>query len=69
MKPVTRLALSSIALGLAILFVPTFVGYRASSTQDVTGVLLILGGVGTLVAKMGERPPTDSDGPDDGAVI
>jgi hypothetical protein len=69
MKPVTRMALGSIALGLAILLVPTFVGYRGSSTQDLTGVLLILGGVGTLVAKMGDRPPTDSDGPDDGAVV
>ncbi|EIV96531.1 hypothetical protein, partial [Frankia sp. QA3] len=68
-RPVTRWALGSIALGVVFLVVPTLIGFNQSRAQDVTGVLLILGGVGTLVARMGDRPPTDLDGPDDGAVI
>ncbi len=68
-RPVTRWALGSIALGVVFLVVPTLIGFNQSRAQDVTGVLLILGGVGTLVARMGDRPPTDVDGPDDGAVI
>ncbi|MCK9928727.1 hypothetical protein MXD62_16350 [Frankia sp. Mgl5] len=69
LRPVTRWALGSIALGVAILVVPTLIGLNQSRSQDVAGVLLILGGVGTLVARMGDRPPTDFDGPDDGAVV
>ncbi|ABW11265.1 conserved hypothetical protein [Parafrankia sp. EAN1pec] len=69
LRPVTRWALGSIALGVAILVVPTLIGLNHSRSQDVAGVLLILGGVGTLVARMGDRPPTDFDGPDDGAVV
>jgi len=68
-RPTTRWALGSIALGVVFLVVPGLIGFNQSRGQDVTGVLLILGGVGTLVARMGDRPPTDSDGPDDGAVI
>ncbi len=69
MRPVTRWALGSLALGMVFLVVPSLIGLNQSRSQDVTGVLLILGGVGTLVARMGDRPPTDSEGPDDGAVI
>lgn len=69
LRPVTRWALGSIALGVAILVVPALIGLNHSRSQDVAGVLLILGGVGTLVARMGDRPPTDFDGPDDGAVV
>ncbi|CAO5173787.1 Integral membrane protein [Frankia sp. AiPs1] len=69
MRPVTRWALGSIALGMVFLVVPTLIGFSQSRSQDVAGVLLVLGGVGTLVARMGERPPTDLDGPDDGAVL
>jgi len=68
-RPVTRWAIGSIALGMVFLVVPSLIGLNQSRSQDVTGVMLILGGVGTLVARLGERPPTDSDGPDDGAVI
>ncbi|MCL9798428.1 hypothetical protein MXD58_029765, partial [Frankia sp. AgKG'84/4] len=69
MRPVTRWALGSLALGVVFLVVPSLIGLNQSRSQDVTGVLLILGGVGTLVARMGDRPPTNSEGPDDGAVI
>ncbi|MCK9921288.1 hypothetical protein MXD61_05125 [Frankia sp. AgPm24] len=68
-RPVTRWAIGSIALGVVFLMVPSLIGFNQSRSQDVAGVLLILGGVGTLVARMGDRPPTDPDGPDDGAVL
>ncbi|KDA44731.1 MULTISPECIES: hypothetical protein [unclassified Frankia] len=68
-RPVTRWALGSIALGVMFLVVPDLIDFNQSRTQNVAGVLLILGGVGTLVARMGDRPPTDFDGPDDGAVV
>jgi hypothetical protein len=54
---------------VAILLVPAMLGLGRDGPQDVVGVLLILGGVGTLVARMGERPPTGADGPDDGAIV
>ncbi|CUU60423.1 hypothetical protein Ga0074812_13958 [Parafrankia irregularis] len=69
MRPGTRWALGSIALGVAILVVPSLIGMVQARSRDVAGVLLILGGVGTLVARLGDRPPTDFDGPDDGAVV
>jgi hypothetical protein len=71
MRPMTRLALGSIALGVAILVVPTLLHRATTATREVTGVLLILSGVGVLVARMSDRPPTDlDDGPDDnGAVL
>ncbi|MCM3885750.1 hypothetical protein [Frankia sp. R82] len=68
-RPVTRWALGSIALGMVFLVVPSLIGFNQSRSQDVAGVLFILGGVGTLVARMGERPPTDLDGPGNGAVL
>jgi hypothetical protein len=69
MRPVTRWALGSIALGVAILFAPAMFGFERDGSNDVVGVFLILGGVGTLVARLGERRPTGADGPDDGAVV
>ncbi|MCK9903955.1 hypothetical protein MXD63_28385 [Frankia sp. Cpl3] len=69
MRPVTRWALGSIALGVAILVVPSLIGLSQARSRDVAGVLLLLGGVGTLVVRMGDRLPTDFDGPDDGAVV
>jgi hypothetical protein len=69
MRPVTRWALGSIVLGMAVLFVPAMFGFERGRSSDVVGVFLILGGVGTLVARMGDRPSTDADGPDDGAIV
>jgi hypothetical protein len=70
-RPVTVLALGAIALGVVVLAVPALVARATSNTaQEILGVLLILGGVGLLVARMGDRPPTDDDNwPDDGAVV
>ncbi len=69
--PVPRLkrhtvgALVTIVIGIVLLFDPLAIG------QDVSmllGVLAVIGGVGALVYRMREGPPTDS-GPDDGAVV
>ncbi|WP_052710667.1 DUF308 domain-containing protein [Pseudofrankia sp. DC12] len=70
-RPLTWVAIAAIVLGVVVLAVPALVAQAtSSSTQEVLGVLLILGGVGGLVARMGERPPTDDDNwPDDGAVL
>ncbi|MBL7621617.1 DUF308 domain-containing protein [Frankia sp. AgB1.8] len=70
-RPLTWVAVAAIVLGVVVLAVPALVAQATSSTtQEVLGVLLILGGVGGLVARMGERPPTDDDNwPDDGAVL
>jgi hypothetical protein len=70
-RPLTWLAVVAIALGVVVLAVPDLVAQLTSgTTQEILGVLLILGGVGGLVARMGERPPTDDDNwPDDGAVL
>jgi hypothetical protein len=69
-RPITVLALASIALGILVLAVPSLVANLTSTTtQQVLGVLLVLGGVGVLVARMGERPADEDDWPDDGAII
>ncbi|AEH10460.1 MULTISPECIES: hypothetical protein [Protofrankia] len=69
MKPTTRWALCSIAVGVAILLVPTIAGIDHGRPYDVGGVMLVLGGVATLVFRMADRPPTDSADGDDGAVV
>ncbi len=69
MRPVTRWALGSIALGVGILLAPVVAGIEHGTSHDIAGVMLVLGGVVTLVAQMGDRPPTDSDDGDDGAVL
>ncbi|OHV35921.1 MULTISPECIES: hypothetical protein [Pseudofrankia] len=68
-RPATGIALGAIALGVLILVVPALVSQATGGAGEITGVALILGGVGALVARLGERPPTDDDGPDNGAVL
>jgi hypothetical protein len=67
--PITRWALCSLALGIGILLAPAVAGLKQNTGRDVAGVMLVLGGAATLVARLGDRPPTDSDGDDDGAVV
>ncbi|WP_322759391.1 hypothetical protein [Frankia sp. Cr2] len=69
MRPVIRLALCSIVLGVGVLVAPVVAGIEQGTGYDIAGVMLVLGGVVTLVAQMGDRPPTDSDHGDDGAVL
>jgi hypothetical protein len=69
-RPVTGLALLAIALGVVVLALPEIVSAVTSSvTQEVVGVVLVLGGVGLLVARMGDRRPDDDDPDDNGAVL
>ncbi|MDT3445952.1 DUF308 domain-containing protein [Pseudofrankia sp. BMG5.37] len=68
-RPATGIAIGAIVLGVLILVIPTLVSQVTSGVGDITGVVLILGGVGGLVARLSERPPTDDDGPDNGAVL
>ncbi|ONH28411.1 DUF308 domain-containing protein [Pseudofrankia asymbiotica] len=68
-RPSTGIALGAIVLGVLILVIPTLVSQVTSGVGDITGVVLILGGVGGLVARLSERPPTDDEGPDNGAVL
>ncbi|WP_238439271.1 DUF308 domain-containing protein [Frankia nepalensis] len=68
-RPVTRLAVGAIVLGVVILLIPELFSLAVGGSQEIAGVLLILGGVGVLVARMGDRPSTDEEGPDDGAVL
>jgi len=68
-RPATGLALGSVALGVIILMVPSLMNEASSGAGDIVGVLLILGGVGALVARLSERSPDDEDDPDSGAVL
>jgi hypothetical protein len=69
-RPATAVAVLAIVLGIAVLALPELVAQVTNTaTQEVTGVLLILGGVGSLVARMADRAPDDDDPDDDGAVI
>lgn len=66
--PVTRWAALALAVGLAVLVIPAILGSPVGSHLAVLAVLAVVGGAGTLVARMRDAPPTDS-GPDDGAVV
>jgi hypothetical protein len=69
MHPVTRAALASVALGVALLVAPALTAaIEPGLTLETIAVLFVLGGVGTLVARMRERPD-EGDSPDDGAVV
>ncbi|MBX6390983.1 MAG: hypothetical protein IRZ08_18665 [Frankia sp.] len=68
-KPITAVALGAIVVGVLIIAVPALVDAALGGYTQMTGVLLVLGGVGTLIARMRDRPPTDEAGPDDGAVV
>jgi hypothetical protein len=66
--PVTRYAIAAIVAGVILLVAFPLLGVTVSRGWSIVAALAIVGGVGTLVWRMQDRPPTDS-GPDDGAVI
>jgi hypothetical protein len=68
-RPATGFALGAIALGVLILVAPALADRATSGAGEIAGVAFILGGVGALVARLSERPPTDDEGPDNGAVL
>lgn len=71
LRPGTRAALACVALGVVLLVAPALTAaIDPTLSLETVAVLLVLGGVGTLVARMrdhGDRDP--GDGPDDGAVV
>lgn len=66
--PVTRWAILALVLGFGVLVVPALLGDPVGPGLALLAVAAVLGGFGTLVARMRDAPPTDS-GPDDGAVV
>ena len=74
--PVPRLAprklsaVGAVLVGLLLLFVPSVLDAFALTRSGIflLGMLLVLGGAGSLVYLMRDAPTTDS-GPDDGAVV
>lgn len=66
--PVTRWAVLALAVGLAVLVLPAALGDPVGPGMSLLAVLAVLGGFVTLVARMRDAPPDDSD-PDDGAVV
>jgi hypothetical protein len=65
---VTKLGWAAVIGGPAYLLFGTVTGHGLSEQGAVLAVLAFAAGFVTLVARMKERPPTDS-GPDDGAVV
>jgi len=65
---VTKLAWAGVVGGPAYLFLGTVAGRGLSERAAVLAVAAFVAGFVTLVARMKDRPPTDS-GPDDGAVV
>jgi hypothetical protein len=65
---VTKLAWAGVIGGPAYLLIATALEGGAAQQLAVLAVLAFIGGFVTLVARMKERPPTDS-GSDDGAVV
>ena len=54
--------------GPALVIVMTLAGLSVARSVAVLALVAFVGGLVTLVARMQDRPPTDS-GPDDGAVV
>ena len=65
---VTRWAILALAGGVFLLVGLPLLGTVPSHAASVLGALAVIGGLGTLVWRMRDRPPVD-DGPDDGAVV
>jgi hypothetical protein len=65
----TKWALLAMLLGVVLLLVPTVFGLMHSTLVNAAGVVCVLGGVATLVARMRDHPEDDAIGPDDGAVV
>jgi hypothetical protein len=71
LRPATRAALATLAIGVVLLVGPALSGRNTPVSVDALAVLFVLGGVGTLVARMRETRSGGEDGDDwdDGAVV
>ena len=65
---VTVAAWAALLGGPALVIVMTLAGLSVARSVAVLALVAFVGGFVTLVARMQDRPPTDS-GPDDGAVV
>lgn len=66
----TLWALVAAALGLLLLFAPQAIGLLQSPLTFGAGVLSLIGAAGTLIWRMRDTPPSDTDSDsDDGAVV
>lgn len=65
----TKLAVAAMVVGFCCMIgLQRFLGFPAGRGGFGFGVLLLVGGAGTLLARMRDDPPAD-DGSDDGAVV
>jgi hypothetical protein len=67
-QPVTRYAVTAVALGLFVLVGLPLLGTQPSHVTSVLAALALLGGIGTLIWRLRDGPSVD-DGPEDGAVL
>jgi hypothetical protein len=64
----TKAAIAALVGGVAMLVISTVTDVQDADVLAFLGVVAIVAGFVTLVARMRDAPPTDS-GPDDGAVV
>lgn len=64
----TKLATAAIAFGFLVVFLLPVFDVVVVREVQLAGVIAIVGGVATLVARLRDGPSVD-DGPDDGAVV
>jgi hypothetical protein len=62
----TRWALLALAVGIALLLLPTLFELGHRTSLDIAGVLCVVGAAGVLLTRLRDRSPDD---PDDGAVV
>jgi hypothetical protein len=67
-NPVTKYGWTALLGGLTLLVVPALVGHAIGNGLLALAIIAIIGGFVTLVLRMKDGPPNDSD-PDDGAVL
>jgi hypothetical protein len=65
---ITRVAWTGLLGGPALVIILTLAGVGVARSVAVLALTAFVGGFVTLVARMQDRPPSDS-GPDDGAVV
>jgi hypothetical protein len=68
LDPVAKGAWAALLGGPGYLLVATMVGWAIPGWAAFLAVAAFVGGLATLVIRMGDKPPHDS-GPDDGAVL
>jgi len=68
LDPVTKGAWAALFGGPAYLLIAVMLSWQVPSWAAFSAVAAFVGGFATLVVRMGDRPPRDSD-PDDGAVV